>query len=266
MVWNPFVATAPIKSNPFLQQRDVVLDLLDDWTVHFAFDTIKDEVDDAYRKAFANATHITANAEGTAALARRYGRDDVILLPNGCDPDRFSSSSKAQGRTTVGYVGKIGERVDLELVIDTAKALPDVRFVFAGPVLDAHYSPALASISNIELLGDVHYDDVPALLQSFDVGWVPHRVGRGEVGGDVIKTYEYRAAGLPALSTPIVGAGERGLSGVVTLDRSRHAAWIADRVLLGPRIPREEAPIPPEATWRNKATRILRLLGLEHQD
>lgn len=265
VVWNPFVALTPGPRSPFLAGRTVVLDLLDDWTRHFAFASIAEPVERAYRSAFAQATRVTANGEGTAELARRFGRDDVVLVPNGCDPENFSTRSRATGPTVVGYVGKIGRRLDLDGVLTTISALPDVEFRFAGPVLDPGFAGPLRRLPNATLLGDVHYRDVPQLLETFDVGWVPHRVGDGEVGGDVIKTYEYRAAGLPVLSTQIDGAGDRGLDGVTATPIERHAhvvrSWTADRV----RIPRQPTSVPVSMTWQHKTHRLLDMLGLpEH--
>jgi glycosyltransferase involved in cell wall biosynthesis len=263
VVWNPFVATAPTPANPFAGKRIVVLDLLDDWSFHYAFASIRDEVEAAYAAAFANATHVTANGAGTADLARRFGRDDVILLPNGCDPERYSTTSTATGPLTIGYVGKIGRRLDLEGIVDTVTALPEASFVFAGPILDAEYRPVLESLANVTLLGDVHYDDVPALLQTFDIGWVPHHVGEREVGGDVIKSYEYRAAGLPVLSTPVSGMTERGLDHVAALPMADHVAWLVAQLQAGPRVSRRVSPLPASTTWESKAATLLDLLGLD---
>ena len=264
VVWNPFVALAPPAQNPFERCSTVVLDLLDDWTVHYAFAPVLRHVEAAYEAAFAAATHVLANAEGTLELAHRYGRTDAVLLLNGCDPERFATDSTASGPLTVGYVGKIGKRLDLELITTVAGRLPDVEFVFAGPILDREYRAPLAQLPNIKLLGDVHYADVPELLRSFDVGWVPHRVGEGEVGGDVIKTYEYRAAGLPVLTTPVAGASSRGLDEVaVRATADEHQAWIADLLQRGPRVPRRISPIADSVTWRHKSASLLPLLGLD---
>jgi len=266
VVWNPFAALADGQRSPFSGRRPVVLDLLDDWTRHFAFATIAREVQEAYEVAFARADHVTANGEGTVELARRFGRDDVLLLPNGCDPHVFTTTSLASGPTVVGYVGKIGKRIDLEGVIATVTALPEVEFRFAGPVLDRGFAGPLRRSPNVTLVGDVPYDGVPSLLQSFDIGWVPHRVGTGEVGGDVIKTYEYRAAGLPVLSTLIDGAGTRGLDGITASPIEHHAAAIRAWTASGPRVDRRPTEIPRAMTWRHKTQTLLRLLGLAGQE
>jgi len=257
IVWNPFIALSKPGLKLDANGRAIVFDILDDWTVHYAFESIQRDVDRAYRAMFDVATSVTTNSEATLELAQRYGRTDAILLTNGCDPHKFSTTSIASGRTKVGYVGKIGKRVDLELVMSAARALPDIDFVIAGPVLDAEYKKPLASLPNITLLGDVHYRDVPALLTTLDIGWVPHRVGKGEVGGDVIKTYEYRAAGLPVLTTPVLGAADRGLDCVHSLEASAHIGWMREMSKPGPRVPRVIGSIPIGATWEHKIDRVL---------
>lgn len=257
ITWNPFLALSSAWPVIVSAGVPVAFDLLDDWTIHYAFEGVRADVIRAYKILFDHATVVTANAEGTVELARRFGREDVVLLPNGCDPERFDSTSTASGPLTVGYVGKIGKRLDLDLILDSARRLPQVDFVFAGPVLDPEYKKPMEAAPNIRMLGDVFYEDVPALLRSFDVGWVPHRVGRGEVGGDVIKTYEYRAAGLPVLTTPVAGANSRGLDAVTVAEAAHHVGWIAERARDGARVPRQVSALPNEVRWEGKADYIL---------
>lgn len=257
IIWNPLIGISNIWEELRDRRGKIAIDLLDDWTIHYAFQSIRTQIEHGYRNIFERAELVTANAEGTLELARRFGRSDAVLLTNGVDPDRFEHSSTASGRITVGYVGKIGKRVNLKLVEECARSLPDVDFVFAGPILDKNYRPALEALENVKLLGDVHYDDVPRLLKTFDIGWVPHNVGEFEVGGDVIKTYEYRAAHLPVLSTPVTGAGQRQLESVYVVTPESHASWLRTKIDRKSRIDREPGEIPEQHTWKDKAQYIL---------
>jgi glycosyltransferase involved in cell wall biosynthesis len=261
VTWNPFLSLSNVWSEISGSRESICFDLLDDWTIHYAFKAVQPEVTAAYRRLFDRADVVTANGEGTVELARRFGRDDVVFLPNGCDPDRFDTANLANGQLTVGYVGKIGKRLDLKLIVDTVQRLRGVRFIFAGPILDPEYRSPLERLENLQLLGDVHYENVPALLQTFDIGWVPHRVGEGEVGGDVIKTYEYRAAGLPVLTTPVSGANSRGLDGVTVLPNADHAAWLLEATSNVSRVPRVTTSLPRDVEWRYKAQSILDALN-----
>lgn len=262
VVWNPLLGRAPWWEQFASSAAHVHLDLLDDWTVHYAFRNLRVQVEESYQRMFGSASTVTANSEGTLALAHRFGRTDARLLPNGVDPERFSVQSRASGPLTVGYVGKIGARLDFDLIADSVASNPGVRFVFAGPVLDGDFKTFCQAYPNIEWLDDVHYEDVPELLTTFDVGWVPHRVGEGEVGGDVIKTYEYRAAGLAVLSTPIIGIGSRGFTSVTVLPGDGHAEWIAKLGADGSRPSRSAESFPDDVTWRWKTAEILRMSSI----
>jgi glycosyltransferase involved in cell wall biosynthesis len=261
VIWNPIAGAAMLEQRA--QDVPVVFDLLDDWLVHPAFARIGEQVEQAYKSLFDRVSVVTANSEATLALARRFGRDDAFLLRNGVDPERFALAPCAHKQVTVGYGGKLGFRVDVELVGSVAKALPHVRFEFAGPVLSKEQARALRRIPNVALLGDVRYDRYPNIMRKWDVAWAPHRLGEFEVGGDLIKLYEYRAAGLPTVSTRVIG-WERALEGVRAVPREEAAQALTD--LIGGRqageIPREPVALPVETSWQAKAEFLLDRLGM----
>lgn len=260
--WTPFAfLSTGLRDAIEREHARAHFDLLDDWSIHHAFGSIRTEVESAYRRAFELAASVSANSEGTMALAHRFGRTDARLVPNGVDPERFGAVSTATGPPTIGYFGKIGRRVDDALVRSVATALPEFRFVFAGPVLERSTRSALSGLPNVEFLGDVPYARAADTLASFDVGWVPHGVEKGQVGGDAIKIYEYRAAGLPVVTTPIIGVVERPMPGVVVAHAGEHAAMLRSLFRDGsPRAARDPIRLPVEHTWQHKAQFILEQL------
>ncbi len=86
VVWNPMLGRAEWWPNLCETAAHVHLDLLDDWTVHYAFRNLRAEVEQSYRRMFNAAATVTANSEGTLALAHRFGRSDTRLLTNGSTP------------------------------------------------------------------------------------------------------------------------------------------------------------------------------------
>jgi glycosyltransferase involved in cell wall biosynthesis len=257
VVWNP-VAPRPT-GRPDIP---IVFDLLDNWLIHPSFESIQGAVDRGYSEWLSLASAVTVNSEGTLELARAYGRDDALLMPNGCDPERFSSEHLPEPRVTVGYGGKISERLDADLVAECAKSLPDVRFEFAGPVMARGLKRQLKSIPNVDLIGDVPYGRYPEVLTHWDVAWAPHLVGDGEVGGDAIKLYEYRAAGLPTVTTKIIG-WQRAAAGVVALDRAEIRPALAELCAGGPgSVKRDRPNLSPDHSWRGKAEKLLDMLTL----
>lgn len=255
--WNPFAAL-PAEAG----ERPLLLDLLDDMLIHPEFASIHDEAAASYRRWLGAATLVTANSEATLELAHSFGREDAVLVLNGCDPERFSTAHDPGEEFTVGYGGKVSERLDVELIRECAARLPGVRFEFVGQILSRQVKGAVAGLPNVEFVGDVAYPDYPATFHRWDVAWVPHRVGAGETGGDLLKLYEYRAAGLPTVSTR-VGGWERASAGVEVLDRRLIAAALAQLAAGGagsvPRLPHQ---VPAEQTWSHKAEQMLAMLGV----
>lgn len=258
LAWNPFAAAHYLRQAP---KRSLTFDFLDDWLVHPAFRKLRTKTELAYAEICNSAVNIFCNSEGTLARAHSFGRADAQLLPNGCDPGRFSAvDDRRSGRTVIGYAGKIGSRVDFALIAKAIDRMPQCDFVLAGPAMDRDTARTL-KVLRADCPGDVHYDDYPALLSSFDIGWVPHHVGHGEVGGDAIKLYEYRATGLPSFSAPIIGAAR--LPGVRVADGDTLIHMMSDVVANsnGCRVAREPLELAREHTWEEKSLVILKAMA-----
>ena len=154
-----------------------------------------------------------------ALAASRGASRAVTLIPNGVDIEHFRRvrprpNDLPEGPTAV-YVGSLHDaRIDIELVVELASALPHVKLVFVGPnSLTAASDRRLAAEPNVVLLGPRPYHDVPAYLQHADVVIVPHRVSAFTESLDPIKAYECLAIDPPTVATPV--AGFRELSDVL---------------------------------------------------
>lgn len=244
-----------------IEWRSLVFDSLDNWLLHPVLRREAREAAEAYARILPMSSSVVASAEASAVLLRQWA-PLVEVLPNGVDPERFRDvadrADDLPAGPVVGYSGKLGRRIDTDLVHQVAALLPQVTFVFVGPALDSSVRP-LTRQPNVLLLGDRHPDLLPRYLRGFDVGWIPHRVGDGESGGDPIKLYEYVAAGLPVLTTRIDGWQEWG-----SLARSfgtAAEATIIIRELLDPDRSRPSVGVPVDRTWDHIATRLLDMLG-----
>jgi glycosyltransferase involved in cell wall biosynthesis len=261
LVWNPLAGAARIAS--LGPSTRTIVDLLDDWSGHQAFRSIRREVDEAYRALFAHCDEVTANSEATLSLAHGFGRSDARLIRNGCDPTRFTPAIEPHERFTVGYGGKIGHRLDIRLVRQAASRFPHWDFEFVGPVLNSNTKARLRDLRNVRFTGDVPYRGYPSVMRRWDLAWVPHRTGAGEVGGDVMKIYEYRAAGLPVAIPKIIG-WKRALPGVVVSD-SPLVPDVLERLAgagVSMCVQRDRYRTPPGDTWNFKAQQMLQLLGV----
>lgn len=121
----------------------------------------------------------------------------------------------------VGFAGVIDERLDVKLLEDAARKMPDVHFVMIGPVVKI--DPAeLPRLPNIHWLGGKSYGDLPAYLGHWDMGWMPFALNEATRYISPTKTPEFLAAGLPVVSTAIVDVvrsyGAQGLVQIADAD------------------------------------------------
>jgi UDP-galactopyranose mutase len=149
---------------------------------------------------------------GVSLHERMAGRHpDSHCFPSSVDVDHFGSARRRQAepadlapivRPRLGYAGVIDERIDLELLEGVARARPDLQVVLVGPVakIDAADLPVRP---NIHQLGMKSYEDLPAYLGSWDIGWMPFARNEATRFISPTKTPEYLAAGLPVVSTSI---------------------------------------------------------------
>jgi glycosyltransferase involved in cell wall biosynthesis len=148
----------------------------------------------------------------SAALEESRGRArPVTVIPNGVDVAHFRRPqprpSDMPSAPTAVYVGSLHDaRLDVELVVDLADALPRLNVILVGPdSLSEASRGALDSRANAHLLGARPYAVVPGYLQHADVVVVPHRVSPFTESLDPIKAYECLAAGRPTVATPVAG-------------------------------------------------------------
>ena len=140
---------------------------------------------------------------------RKTNRHSVtpLFIPNGCDPLMLHTEASKlpdRHRPTIGFCGTISKRsLDFDLINSVASRLPNFRFVFAGP-RDSSAGDIVFDAANIELIDPVPPAELPCLLSTFDVGFIPYRVDSSSM--DYVfpkKAFEYMAAGLPVVSTPL---------------------------------------------------------------
>jgi glycosyltransferase involved in cell wall biosynthesis len=257
IAWTPTVGPAVQRIRP----GSFVFDSLDNWISHPILRRNEAEARIGYATLLPNATAVVAPSPASRAVLQEWA-SNVVVIPNGVDVERFQSRhprpADLPAGPIVGYSGTIGVRTDPALIRAVADRLPDVSFVFVGPVRERSAIKEILGRPNVVLLGERHYDALPSYLQHFDVGWIPHRVGQGETGGDPIKTYEYWAAGLQVVSTRLDGF-DRWADQLHLIDSPADGARII-RGLLDATIAPRRTDVPPERTWTAIAAEIFGLL------
>jgi glycosyltransferase involved in cell wall biosynthesis len=161
-----------------------------------------------------------AQAQGVFVVSEFYRRmlasetdRPLILLGNGVETAHFAAPRAlpadlaALPRPRIGYLGLLSHFLDFELLEALRRNRRGGTVVLIGPGTTAT-DAAVAEFSRREgvaALGPRPYADVPAYMQGLDVGVIPFRASDPYVQGiNPNKVYQYLAAGLPVITTPLL--------------------------------------------------------------
>lgn len=134
------------------------------------------------------------------------------LVHNGVDYEGYARSLadpslreclRAIPTPRLGYIGLIGEKVDLGLLKALAEGHPEWSLVFLGVVkLDeqAETWQAMRALPNVYLLDPVPASQVPDYVKGFQVGLLPYVLDLQVQNSSPLKLYDYMAAGIPIAS------------------------------------------------------------------
>jgi glycosyltransferase involved in cell wall biosynthesis len=186
-----------------LEPTTLVYDVMDDLA---AFKDAAPELIVRQRQALREADVVFAGGRSLHNSVIRQGRADALLFPSGVAPEHYHPARRKprpqRTRPVAGYVGVIDERLDLNLIRDTAALLPDWEIRIVGPV--AKIDPQdLPQAPNITYPGHKTYAELPAVMAGLDVALMPFALNEATRSISPTKTLEYLAAGLPVISTPI---------------------------------------------------------------
>ena len=207
----------------FVPQAEVLVDRLRPSRIVYYCDDdhgAKPGIDEASFRAaedrFARRADVVL-ASAPALVDRLSERnDDVRYAPNVADTRLFATALEpgpidpgiaALPGPRIVFVGAIrASTVDVPLMVELATARPDWSFAFVGPV--GMGDPRtniddLRALPNLHLLGSRPYEQLPAVLRGADAAIVPYRTDGAMSSVFPMKTYEYLAAGVPVVSTPL---------------------------------------------------------------
>jgi len=164
-----------------------------------------------------------------AALARKKTPRSGLSfqLPQGVNFERFATPRPVPAdiltlpRPIVGFAGGVSAACDFQLIDKLATAFPGGSMVLVGPL---HPGVVVPQRSNIHVLGNRSYEDLPGYVQAFDVGIIPYMLSDWIRSVDPLKLLEYLAAGIPVVSTDIPEAHKYAHAVRIT---DSHADFIA---------------------------------------
>jgi len=197
----------------------IIYDAMDEW------DELTGDVSLAKNEAklASKADIVIVTSEKIYKKLEKYN-SKIHLVSNGVDVEFFKKALSYdknkndemflyQNKPIIGYIGCL-DYVNTDLIIETAKILPEMQFIFIG-FGDKHTAQKLSSIQNIEYLGAKNYNDLISYISYFSVGIIPFTINKLIDSTNPVKMYEYLGAGIPVVSTPMKEVKKLAKKGVI---------------------------------------------------
>ena len=162
------------------------------------------------------------------------------------------------------YHGVLSDfKVDFSLLIDAARARPDWQWVIIGEQREGQRSELLAqlgSLSNVHLIGYRTYEVLPQYLRGMQVGVLPTLLNDYTRSMFPMKFYEYLAAGLPVVSTPLDFARESRAGLLTGGDAESFVAALDRQIQRGKLTPAEADEAVGDNTWERRLDKMLAIV------
>ena len=196
-----------------LNEKLVVYHCVDDYSANPGVSRGVIKKMDAELLAKANIVLVTSP---TLFKKAKRKNPNTYFLPNVADVEFFSTAQEqlaipddiqALHHPIIGYIGNISSyKINLEILVYVSKQHHEWSIVLIGPV---GYGDPLTDISNLNcmsnvyLLGQRPYEELPAYLKRFDVCIIPFHENRSTLSSFPLKFHEYLAAGKKVVCTPL---------------------------------------------------------------
>lgn len=200
-------------------------DVMDNFAIHPSLSKKERKAAlDGYKNVFKCAEVISANSQQTCEYMQQFTDNKIFLVKNGVFPNNSAENpmsidavkqirkEKKKYKKCVGYIGKLGLRLDADLIDFVSEQCQDSLFVFVGEYLKGQINKKLLELFD-KRENVIHIDAVPSayvypILNEFEILSIPHSVGKNENGGDPLKLYQYLTRNKPIITTPILGVDE----------------------------------------------------------
>ena len=233
----------------YVPQAEALLDVLDpELVVYHCVDDVAAQkgVDaESFRGAeerFARRADLVLASAPALAERMRTLSDHVLYAPNVADTATFATALEpgpvdeaieALPHPRLVFQGAIvATKLDVELLAKVAELRPDWSIVLVGPRGAGDPTGDLSPLDkapNIHMIGPRPANDLPQVLRGADIGLIPYAINDLTRSVFPMKVYEYLAAGLPVLATPLPALD--GVEGIESVTSAEDLVAVGEREL-----------------------------------
>jgi O-antigen biosynthesis protein len=132
----------------------------------------------------------------------------LSLIESGTDFELFNNPKSKSPLyhykgSRIGYIGDLNEQIDIELLIKISTQFPDSHIFLIGGTI-GFKSDQLSNLTNIYLLGEVSYNEIPSYLNDLDVCLLPLTTDQQFQTINTGKLFEYFSTGNPVVTTDLI--------------------------------------------------------------
>ena len=200
--------------------NQIVFDCMD---LHHGFENVPDEMELLDADLAILSDLVTVTSPFLQNYLEQISGQTSNLIRNGCDFAFFNQPKVLSANDiVVGYFGAIAEWFDVSFVRELALSRPDITIELIGFVSTDELR-GIKNISNVKILGEVPYRDLPEKIARWQIGIIPFKLTPLIQGTNAVKMYEYASAGLQVISTriPEVELAASETQGIYVVDSNK---------------------------------------------
>ena len=249
------------KTARHLSPKKLVLRLADDRSM---FDVISLQLLKCEKEQMSVYDSVFASSSKLQEMARRNGAKHVSSLTNGAVREITGNSVLESEIESVShprmlYLGAVEKWFDWQKIQLLADKYADWSIIIVG---GKGASPLMPLPTNVILISQRPYSEVPGLLKAADMAMIPFYRRDGELGTiNPLKLWEYLSAGLPVLTSKF-DVGEDNVDGVFVYETDEQFFRAAAKTLAWYKSGKSTV-LPPEYDWNfivaNMLTEISKL-------
>ncbi|MGL4865210.1 MAG: hypothetical protein ACRC4T_19115 [Cetobacterium sp.] len=252
----------------------IIFDCMDNFAIHPSFSNKeRDWALEAYKRLAKISDFFSANSQQTSCFIFKKTGRKPFLIKNGVNLEekeknitiieekikmRIELAKKEKNiHKVLGYIGKLGKRIDSTFLNLLCKESPNDLIVLIGPFLknqEKELKKVINSNQNLIYFSGVPSAYVMGILSLFDILIIPHAVGKNENGGDPLKLYQYLQLNKPILSTSIIGVNEFEKNILISNDVQE---WVNNKLYL-----KKENYVGKKIYWEKRLDKLLNFLDL----
>lgn len=263
-VYHPFVLDA-LRSIPY---KKLIYHCVDDLSAVPGIDSIAFKNQEPQLLKRCDTVFVT-----TDVLYQRCMRwnDRTYQFPNVVDLPHFSQARQA-GRVLaqladiphprIGYIGALSDyKIDFELIFTLAVQHTSWHWILIGEEREGQQS---ALVAKLRLLPNIHffrhqpYAVLPDYLRELDIGVLPSLLNEYTRAMFPMKYFEFLAAGLPIVSTPLEFTRTHTAGLIIGESASAFAEGIRRQLQRGRLTDQEAKEFVGENTWEMRLKKMLR--------